>query len=100
MAKRTTGFTPFTATSGESYDMAASTEKLGDATILLVRGNATSPVIPDIDAATRRVAVAAREYAQVRICKSAPVADLSPARQSGAYDLELNGWGYKVRCGG
>lgn len=97
VAERTTGFRAYTATSGESYDMAASLQKLGDATILLVRSNAQSPVISDLDAATSRVAVAAREYARANICR-APVADLEPARASGAYDLELNGWGYKVRC--
>ena len=98
--ERTTGFRPFVATTGESYDMAASLDRLGGATILLVRGNATSPVIADIDAATTRVTVAAREYAEAEICKSAPVSEVAPARPSGAYDLELNGWGYKVRCEG
>ena len=98
--ERTTGFRPFTAASGESYDMAASLEKLGGATILLVRGNATSPVIADIDAATTRVTLAAREYAAERICTTGGISDLSPARPGGAYDLELNGWGYKVRCEG
>ena len=98
VAERTTGFRPYTATTGETYEMASSLEKLGDATILLVRGAATSPVISDIDAATSRVALAAREYASSAICKDAPVADFSPARAAGAYDLELNGWGYKVRC--
>ena len=99
VAERTTGFQPFTASTGETYDMAASLEKLGDATILLVRGSATSPVISDIDAATSRVSIAAREYASATICKDGPQPVLSPARGSGAYDLELNGWGYKVKCG-
>lgn len=98
--ERTTGFRPFVARSGESYDMAASLDKLGGATILLVRGNATSPVIADIDAATTRVTAAAREYAAARICTSGPVGDVAPARAGGAYDLELNGWGYKVLCEG
>ena len=100
VAEQTTGFRSYTATTGESYDMAASLDRLGGATILLVRGNATSPVIADIDAATTRVTVAAREYAEAEICKSAPVSEVAPARPSGAYDLELNGWGYKVRCEG
>lgn len=98
--ERTTGFRPFTAASGESYDMAASLDQLGGATILLVRGNATSPVIADIDAATTRVTLAAREYAAQKICTSGPVGEVAPARPGGAYDLELNGWGYKVRCDG
>ena len=100
VAERTTGFKPFTASNGETYDMAASLEKLGDATILLVRGSAQSPVISDIDAATSRVSIAAREYAGANICKDRPPPELSPARGTAAYDLELNGWGYKVRCVG
>ena len=99
VAERTTGFSPYTASNGETYEMAASLEKVGDATVLLVRGNAQSPVIGDIDAATSRVAIAAREYAAARICSGREPA-LAPAQQTGAYDLKLNGWGYKVRCTG
>ena len=98
VAEQTTGFSPYTATSGETYEMAASLEKVGDATVLLVRGNAQSPVIGDIDAATLRVEIAAREYAAANICRGSAAA-LTPARASGAYDLKLDGWGYKVRCG-
>ena len=99
VAERTTGFRPFTANTGETYEMAASLETLGGATIVLVRGNAQSPIISDLDAATSRVALAARDYASANVCRSEPVAEFLPARPSGAYDLELNGWGYKVRCG-
>ena len=98
VAERTTGFSPFTAANGETYEMAASLEKIGDATVLLVRGNAQSPVISDIDAATSRVAIAAREFAVANIC-SGQEPDLAPAQTMGPYDLKLNGWGYKVRCG-
>lgn len=100
VSEQTTGFKPFTAANGETYEMASSLEKLGGATVLLVRGNAQSPVISDLDAATSRVAIAAREYASATICKSSDPVALAPAQASGAYDLKLNGWGYKVRCEG
>ena len=99
VAERTTGFAPFTAENGETYEMASSLEKIGDVTVLLVRGNAQSPVISDIDAATSRVAIAAREYAATNICRGTSPA-LAPAQATGAYDLKLNGWGYRVSCQG
>ena len=100
VAERTTGFSPFTATNGETYEIASSLEKIGDATVVLVRGNAQSPVISDLDAATSRVAIAAREYAMANVCTGREVGAFGPARASGAYDLKLNGWGYKVSCTG
>ena len=96
--EETTGFKPYRSKAGAIYAMAASRRQVEGATILLVKGTAASPRVADIDAATTQVTLAAREYAAAQICQGGTVEGLEPARAGGPYDINLDGWGYKVRC--